>query len=135
MIEYVEGKILGEEKWSPDAAIGYARENKRFEHTFCTRTFYNYVESGLSKVKAIDLLLKVRRTPASKPRERKKKLGRSIDERPQAVKECTEFGHRKEPLRGSADAHPLRAATGLQLTQNFTDTSQRGGKRENASNY
>jgi IS30 family transposase len=93
MIEYVEGKILGEGKGSPDAAIGYACENKCFDRTFCTRTSYNYVELGLCKVKAIDLLLKVRRKPASKPRERKKKLGRSIDERLPVVAKRSEFGH------------------------------------------
>jgi len=94
LVEFVEEKILSEEKWSPDAAIGYAKANNLFPGQSCsTKTFYNWIDDGLVKVKNIDLLLKVRRKPKNPRRERKKKLGKSIDERPAAVENREEFGH------------------------------------------
>jgi len=93
IIEFVEGKIYSKEKWSPDAALGYARENKLFDEMISTKTFYNYVDQGLCNVKAMDLLLKVRRKPRHKTRQRKRNLGTSIDERPAKINERAEFGH------------------------------------------
>lgn len=94
LVEFVEGKILGPEKWSPDAAIGYAITNNLcLEEKFCTKTFYNWVNDGLVRVKNLDLLLKVRRRPSSPRQERKKKLGKSIEERPASVETREEFGH------------------------------------------
>lgn len=94
MVEYVERKILGPEKWSPDAAIGYVMTNNLFlDQWFCTKTFYNWVDDGLVRVKNLDLLLKVRRKPSSPRQERKKKLGKSIEERPATVETREEFGH------------------------------------------
>ena len=94
MIAYVEEKILGREKWSPDAAIGYAITNNLYPgQEFTTKTFYNWVDDGLVKVKNIDLLLKVRRRPNNPRKERKKVLGKSIDERPATVETREEFGH------------------------------------------
>ena len=93
LVEFVEEKILGEEGWSPDAAIGYAVVNKMFERTFTTKTFYNWIDEGLVRVKNLDLHLKVRRRPNRKHVERKKVLGKSIDVRPQEVDERVEFGH------------------------------------------
>jgi len=66
LVLFVESKILGPEKWSPDAAIGYAKVNNLFPgQEISTKTFYNWVEDGLVKVKNIDLLLKVRWKPKS----------------------------------------------------------------------
>jgi len=94
LVEYVEEKILGEEKWSPDAAIGYAKVNNLFPgKKISTKTFYNWIDDGLVKVKNIDLLLKVRRKPKNSRKERKKKLGKSIEERPAEVETREEFGH------------------------------------------
>jgi IS30 family transposase len=94
MLSYVEEKILGPEKWSPGAAIGYATANKLYPgQEFTTKTFYNWVDDGLVKVKNIDLLLKVRRKPNKARKERKKILGKSIDERPASVEAREEFGH------------------------------------------
>ena len=94
MISFVEEKITGPEKWSPDAAIGYAKANNLFPgQAFSTKTFYNWVDDGLVKVKNIDLLLKVRRKPNKPRKERKKILGKSIDERPAEVESREEFGH------------------------------------------
>ena len=90
----MERKILGPEKWSPDAAIGYARANKNVSGAgFTTKTFYNWVEDGLVKVKNIDLLLKVRRKPRNLRKQRKKVLGKSIETRPAVAESRAEFGH------------------------------------------
>jgi IS30 family transposase len=93
MVKYVEDRILGQEKWSPDAAIGYAKAHKLFEKAFSTKTFYNWADDGLVRVKNIDLLLKVRRRPKKPRKERKRILGKSIDERPPTVNDRVEFGH------------------------------------------
>jgi IS30 family transposase len=94
LISFVEGKIIGPEKWSPDAAIGYAKVNNLVPgQTFTTKTFYNWFDDGLVKVKNIDLLLKVRRKPKNIRRKRKKVLGKSIEIRPAAVDGREEFGH------------------------------------------
>ena len=94
LVSYVESKVLGPEKWSPDTALGYARAHALFPgQEFSTKTFYNWADDGLVKVKNIDLLLKVRRKPKRPRKERKKALGRSIDERPDAVERRKEFGH------------------------------------------
>jgi len=93
-VEFVESKVLGEEKWSPDAAIGYAKAHGLFPgQEFCTKTFYNWTDDGLVRVKNIHLLLKVRRKPKSPRKERKRVLGKSIEERPAMVETREEFGH------------------------------------------
>jgi IS30 family transposase len=94
LVSFVESKIRGEEKWSPDAAIGYAKANDLFPgQAFTTKTFYNWIDDGLVGVKNIDLLLKVRRRPHNPREERKKVLGKSIEERPSCVETREEFGH------------------------------------------
>ena len=94
LVSFVEGKVLGPEKWSPDAAVGYAKANNLYPgQAFSTKTFYNWVDDGVVKVKNIDLLLKVRRRPKSPRKERKKVLGKSIEERPAVVETREEFGH------------------------------------------
>jgi IS30 family transposase len=93
MIRFVEDKILSQEKWSPDAAIGYAKAQGIFEDTFSTKTFYNWIDDGIVRVKNIDLPLKTRRRAKHYRRERKRKLGKSIDERPVEVEGREEFGH------------------------------------------
>jgi IS30 family transposase len=94
LVAFVEDKILGAEKWSPDAAIGFAKANNLFPgQGFSTKTFYNWADDGVVRVKNIDFLLKVRRK-ANKPRkERKKTLGKSIEERPASVETREEFGN------------------------------------------
>lgn len=90
----MEEKIMGPEKWSPDAAIGYAKTNNLYpDQEISTKTFYNWIDDGLVKVKNVDLLLKVRRKPKRPRKERKKVLGKSIEMRPAAVETREEFGH------------------------------------------
>ena len=92
-VEYAEEKIL-KEKWSPDSVVGYARKEKLFEVTLCTKTLYNYIDKCLTKVKNIDLAQKVRRKAKKKHnRENLKKLGESIELRPKSVEDREEFGH------------------------------------------
>lgn len=93
MVKFVEQKIRSPEKWSPDAAIGYAVANKLFSATFTTKTFYNWIDDGLVNVNYFDLHLKLQRKPKKKRKERKRQLGKSIDERPREVENREEFGH------------------------------------------
>lgn len=93
LVNYVEALLFSKMKWSPDTSIGYAKRKNLFDNMVTTQTFYNWIESGLVGIKNIDLPLKVRRKPKSKPKERKRVLGKSIDERPKKVEEREEFGH------------------------------------------
>ena len=92
-ITFLEGKVLGPEKWSIDATRGYAERHKLYPVIPCTRTLYNWTDSGHLKIRNIDLLLKVRRRPLKKAKERKRILGRSIDERPDSINQRQEFAH------------------------------------------
>ena len=64
-----------------------------------TKTLYNWIDAGLLKIKNIDLPRKVSRRPnrvnkRTKPVGRnKKKLGTSIDQRPEEVLSRESFGH------------------------------------------
>jgi IS30 family transposase len=96
LISFVEDNIL-KNKWSPDAAIGYALVNNLFpKQSITTKTFYNLVERNLLKVKNSSLLRKV----SMKNRKRsdissvnKRKLGKSIDERDNSIESREEFSH------------------------------------------
>ena len=95
-LAFVVSKVMGDEKWSLDAAFGYALNSHEFrrDEIVCTKTLYNYVDLGLLPIKNIDLPEKLRRnTKAKKSRENKRNLGASIDERPEIVDLRTEFGH------------------------------------------
>lgn len=95
-LDYVQKK-LQEHHWSLDACFGRALVTGEFQcgEMVCTKTLYNYVTLGLlGKIKSIDLPLRVKRKNAKKRvRERKKKFGRSIDERDPSVDERQDFGH------------------------------------------
>ncbi|KAA0954733.1 IS30 family transposase [Planococcus sp. ANT_H30] len=93
-IQYAEIKIL-KDNWSPDAVCGSAALHEQFEgKRVCTKTLYNYIELGYIGVKNIDLPMKVRlNTKKRRIRVNKRVLGRSIEERPEAVEERAEFGH------------------------------------------
>ena len=94
-LEYVV-KQFKNEHWSLDAIFGYALHNELFkrEEMVCTKTLYNYVSLGLLPIKNIDLPEKLKRNTAkSQAAENKKKLGRSIEERPESVELRNEFGH------------------------------------------
>ena len=94
-LKYVEKKFF-EENWSLDACVGHAKANKKFPDTqmVCTKTLYNYVDLGLLKIKKMDLPEKLKRSPKKKRvRENKRKLGNSIEQRPDEIDTREEFGH------------------------------------------
>lgn len=61
-LEWIEHMVI-EEKYSIDAAVGYAKEHELFprEEMLCTTTIYNYVEKRKTRIRPIDLPNKVRR--------------------------------------------------------------------------
>lgn len=81
---------------SVDSVIGQCILHNKFPRSLmvCTRTFYTYIDLGLLSITNLDLPLKLRRnTKGVRVRKHKKKLGTSIEERPQSVEERKEFGH------------------------------------------
>lgn len=94
-IQYVI-KHFKEDDWSLDACAGRAIADGTFKRseTLCTKTLYNYVDSGLLPITNMDLPEKLRRnTKRHKVRENKKVLGKSIEERPEDIDLREEFGH------------------------------------------
>lgn len=94
-IRYVE-QHFEEDGWSLDACAGYAIESGEFsrEEIVCTKTLYNYVDAGFMNIKNIDLPEKVSRKPKhERVRQNRRKLGDSIEERPESVETREEFGH------------------------------------------
>lgn len=80
----------------PDACVGNALEMDEFEcsEIVCTKTLYNYIDLGLLLVKNVDLPMKLHRnTKPTMVKKYKKKLGRSIEERPNDINNREEFGH------------------------------------------
>ncbi len=94
LVNEIEQLILAN-KWSPDAAVGRLKIlGEMDEQSISTKTIYNYIHIGLSKVKPIDLHLKVRRKRSHKPPViREDTRENSIDNRPEAVNNRSEFGH------------------------------------------
>jgi len=83
-------------KWSIDACVGHSLKSGQFKRSevVCTKTFYNYIDQGLTCIKNIDLPLKVRRnTKKQRVRANKKRLGTSIEKRPSSIDNREEFGH------------------------------------------
>jgi len=85
-----------EDGWSLDACVGRALISGDFSRseTVCVKTLYNYVDLGLIDIKNHNLPEKLRRAPKKKAnRTNKRKLGRSIEERPAEIDSREEFGH------------------------------------------
>lgn len=62
----------------------------------CFKTIYRYIHQGIISLKPIDMPRMVRyriKHHRKQPKPNKKKLGRSIEERPEAVNKREEFGH------------------------------------------
>ena len=86
-LRYVEQQFKNE-KWSFDATVGHAKEHHLYQkkEMVCTKTLYNYADLGLINIKNIDLPEKMKRnTKLKKNRQQKKKLGKSIEERPKEI--------------------------------------------------
>lgn len=94
-ISYAEEKIL-KDKWSPDAVVGSCKMDAKWQNKIivCTKTLDNYIDKGLMKIKNIDLQLKTRiKTKKTGVRKIKRKLGESIEQRPEEVQGREVFGH------------------------------------------
>ena len=110
-LSFVEQKFF-KEGWSLDACVGFALQEGLFtrEQIVCTKTLYGYTDLGLLGIKNIDFPQKLCRAPKkAKNRKHKKILGRSIEERPAAVNNRSEFGHWEADLvigarKGNDDA-------------------------------
>ena len=99
LVKFVEEKIKNsnvEERMSPDTAIALAKkDDELIGQEISTKTYYNWVDKGKVNVKATDLLRKgnMKSRKKEKSKEYKRKLGRSIEERPIIVESREEFGH------------------------------------------
>ncbi|KRM40141.1 IS1470, transposase [Lactobacillus hamsteri DSM 5661 = JCM 6256] len=94
-IKYVN-KHFYEDGWSLDVCAHRCRAIGLFtrKQVVCTRTLYNYVGQCLMDIRNSDLPEKLKRnTKAHHVRKNKKKLGRSIEERPKEIDDRKEFGH------------------------------------------
>lgn len=94
-ITYVQ-KHFFDDHWSLDACYGRALQDGGFsrEQVVCTKTLYSYVDLGLLKIKNHNLPEKLsRNTKQHHSHIHKKKLGRSIEERPPEIENRQEFGH------------------------------------------
>lgn len=96
-IDWADEKMLVE-KWSPDAVVGFARKHGLFDPGIIpgTTTLYQWIDRGVTKTKNMDLLEKLSRKPRRTERghrPNKRVLGRSIEERPEAVQARETFGH------------------------------------------
>lgn len=94
-INYVSHHFF-EDNWSLDACYGRALLDNEFkkEEMVCVKTLYNYVDAGLISIKNHHLPAKLTRKPKKVwVKDNKRKLGRSIEERPAIVDTREEFGH------------------------------------------
>ena len=98
LVRHIEQKI-GKEGYSPDAVIGEIRETGlRFKVKICTKTLYNYIDSGLflnisNKDLAIKKFGKKRKYRVVHKVALNNRKGRSIEERPEEANNREEFGH------------------------------------------
>lgn len=94
---YLEQKV-GKERMSPYAALEQAKiDNMPFAGLICVKTFYNYLDQNLFlNISNKDLWIK--RKPVKRKYQRVRPAynnlkGRSIEERPEAVRHRKEYGH------------------------------------------
>ena len=94
-IDYVQRHFF-EDGWSLDVCSNRCTAVGEFASSdiVCTRTLYNYVDQGLLSIHNYDLPEKLKRnTKIHRIRKNKKKLGRSIEQRPQEVNKRNVLGH------------------------------------------
>jgi len=98
LAQYLEQKI-GEERWSPDAAIGSIKaQGLKFSVSICTKTVYNMIDRG-DFLTLTNKDLPVKRDGQKRPYSRVRKValnnknGKSISERPKEANDRTAQGH------------------------------------------
>jgi IS30 family transposase len=98
LAKFIKVKIK-EERWSPDAVIGYIKaQGLIFETSICTKTLYNYIDRGIfADISNDDLWIKKDEEKRGYKKVRSVALnnkdGKSIEERPREADERTESGH------------------------------------------
>lgn len=97
LVAFLEKKI-GDEKFSPDAALAEARKSGEYEEIICTKTLYNYIDIGLFlNISNKDLIVKKDGKKRNYKKIRKvalnNKNGKSISERPEEIDKREEKGH------------------------------------------
>lgn len=98
LASYIENKIANEH-YSPAAVIAEMREQHvEFKTSICAKTVYNYIDKGVFlHLTNIDLPIKGKRKQEYKRvrvvKERKREVGKSIDERPEEVQSRENIGH------------------------------------------
>lgn len=95
--QFIEDKILIE-KWSPEEVAGYIKVNNiKFEIQPSFQLIYYWIEKKKLKIKAVDLVHKVKLEKKNKKKEKEEKLPKheekSIHKRPTEIDENKEFGH------------------------------------------
>lgn len=96
--EYIRRKILNDKR-SPDAVIGEIKQKGiQFKRLICTKTLYNYIDRGVFTGITNASLWEKRKRKKKKHRQiqrisLKNKGSRSIEERPQEIKNRLEYGH------------------------------------------
>ena len=97
--QFIENKIVVE-RWSPDAVIGHIVEKKiGFKTSICTKTLYNYIDSGEVFLELTNKHLPVKKDGIKRPYNKVGKIalnnikGTSIEERPPDIEDREEYGH------------------------------------------
>lgn len=91
-IQWMAEKIR-HHRWSIDACVGYAKRHALFPS--CTKTIYTMLWRNMLPISLFELpkILTRRKRHESTPRKNKRILGRNIEECPEFISRCEEFGH------------------------------------------
>lgn len=95
LVKFIEDKI-GNEKFSPYAALEKAKTEEGIEVNICFKTLYNYIDAGLF-LHITNKDLPVKKRPQKRNYQKVRKAythkGTSIAERPKEIENRAEFGH------------------------------------------
>lgn len=95
LIKYIEDCVVNK-KWSPEVAIGRAKlVGWNFKIHISAKSIYNYIDRNQINISPFDLRFRLRRRKPKKQyiKQNKKKLGKSIEIRPEYINNRSEFGH------------------------------------------
>jgi IS30 family transposase len=96
--KHIRQKLI-KDKYSPDVIIGEIKvKGLKFEGMICTKTLYNYIESGIFTGISNETLWEKRKRKKRKYKSIrrvsvKNRLRRSIEERPTVIEKRNEYGH------------------------------------------
>lgn len=93
---WVIKQVKSSKKWSLDVCVGFAKRNNLFspEDLVSTKTLYNNLWNGQLGLTPFDLPEVLQRKQRhDKPRQNKRLMGTSIEDRPEIAAQKTEFGH------------------------------------------